>query len=332
LRFYRELFGAFVLIFAGAGFNPATAAEGCPPLVLSASVDLLYDSGGRPVVPVTLNGEAKHLLVDTGGYASALTSATFEGLRLQRIRSPGKITHSATGFSSDQFGIVGDFRLANLRATNHDFYVLPEINRFDRELDGILGGEVLRAFDVELDLVAHKFRLFRQGACSGIYWQPRQLAILPFRLEGGDITFDVKVDGQTVRAILDTGAVNTVMNLVVAKQLFNLDLNGPDLRRLGVVEGISRADTYEKRFNRLEFEGITVNNPMIQLWPDFGPANEAAAPTDKDLIFPPLIIGMSVVNKLHILISYGTRKIYITEPATPGAELLQLTPPPDQTP
>ena len=60
----------------------ATAAqENCGPLKLVAAMDMRFDGAGRPVVPVTLDGKEKYLLLDTGAFMSMLNRNVFDELR-----------------------------------------------------------------------------------------------------------------------------------------------------------------------------------------------------------------------------------------------------------
>jgi predicted aspartyl protease len=318
LRLRRTLGPLLVAVSVGL-CAPAAAAQRCPPLKRIASIDLKYDYSGRPVVPVLLNGRSKHLLVDTGAYISGLSRRAFDELGIPLKPARFQLRHSATGFTEREFGRVQEFRIGNLRAADHPFFLSPAPRNDETAVEGEFGSEVLRNYDLDFDFVAGKLNLFDAKHCAAqvIYWRPAAVAVVPFDGRDGDIVFTAKVDGQEVKAILDTGATWTYMNLAVAQRRYAIDAT--KLPRAGTVDGVTRADFYKKRFSRLELDGLAVLNPEIILWPEMGTPRRVPlfANPDDYALFPPLIIGMSVMSKLHVYIAYKEGKVYFT---TPGAD------------
>ena len=98
-------------------------------------------------------------------------------------------------------------------------------------------------------------------------------------------------------AILDTGAADTVMSLEKATHTYALDA-----RKL--------AKSRHYPFKALSFGEVTVTNPAIFLVPDEESALMGHQSGDQNMI-----IGMGVLRRLHLYISYKEKKIYVT-PAT----------------
>jgi hypothetical protein len=46
---------------------PAAAADSCGTLKQFASVEMILDDAGRALVPITIDGKSKLMLLDTGG-------------------------------------------------------------------------------------------------------------------------------------------------------------------------------------------------------------------------------------------------------------------------
>jgi predicted aspartyl protease len=149
-----------------------------------------------------------------------------------------------------------------------------------------------------------------------VYWSAPAVAIVPFTLDrGGHIIFRMTLEGKRLDALLDTGASATNLNLDIAKRTFNVDVNAPDVEKIGELAGGYTASVYRRKFKSLAFEGVTINEPLINLLPNMlGPGQ---APNTGSLIresrgLPNLILGMSVLGKLHVYIAYKERKLYIS--------------------
>jgi hypothetical protein len=251
------------------------------------------------------------------------------------------------GSVSTQMAKLPSITIGNLRQDNVYFFVEPgEDNPNDTSsapFDGILGAEMLQKLDVDLDFKANKLNLISQDHCPGkvVYWSAPALAIIPFTLDQANhIRFQLQLDGRRIVGMLDTGASLTNLNLKVAVQRFGVDINAPDVEKVGELKGVYASNVYRRRFKSLAFEGVSVNDPVINLLPDFMDQG-AQAPRTGSLMHPDpdlsLILGMSVLTKLHVYIAYGERKLYITaaEPAAPpprAGEAATVSPPGSRRP
>jgi predicted aspartyl protease len=304
----------------------AVAAD-CGALRRVARFDIVPDPVGRPLVPVTIEGRSKHLLVDTGGFNSMLERATVRELGLRPIPVNSAVT-TVTGGSSTEVVRVNDFRLGPVPVRDHYFWVDPDGNEGRTigpyEMAGLIGAEILRRYDADFDFAAGTLNLILQDHCPGavVHWPAPNLAVVPFQLSDSfHISFSVMLDGKPINAILDTGAAETVMNLSTALTTFRVDLNAPEVQRVDELvaahQGVSGRQggtteaVYRRRFGSLAVEGLTVASPMIMLMPDFMGGGDRG--------LPELIVGMSTLSKVHLYIAYGERKLYITPTAPPSA-------------
>jgi len=197
------------------------------------------------------------------------------------------------------------------------------------QFGGILGPDMLEKFDADFDFGGNKLNLLSQDHCAGkvVYWNAPAVAVVPYTRDSGHISFPMTLDGKRVRAILDTGATRTDLNLTVARRAFSINPSAPDVEKVGELKGTSyTADVYRKRFRELAVDGVTVTNPVITLLPDMITTTSEPRPTgslirEVDTGLPQLILGMSVLSKLHVYIASKERKLYITaaDPATAGA-------------
>ena len=222
--------------------------------------------------------------------------------------------------------------LGRLSAPKEYFVIASDGETFgdDERIAGLLAPDILKHYDVSIDFGASTLSLLSQDHCPGkvIYWQASAVAVVPMvLLASAHIVVPVKLDGQPITAIVDTGATNTTLKLPTAESQFGLKLGSPDAPSSGHLEGLPSATTYSHKFKSLEFEGIAVNNLTIEIIPDrVGDiiANANAAPTGTRIADrrtgearPDMLIGMDVLRHLHLYIAYKEEKLYITPAGEP---------------
>ena len=117
-------------------------------------------------------------------------------------------------------------------------------------------------FDVEFDFANAKMNYLAPDHCPGkvIYWPTSVLAEVPMKYIDHHIRVDVTLNGHNFRAILDTGAYNTTLTAAEAKRVFDLSESSPDISNLGGGEGEKH---FEKVFDTLTFDGITISHPHV---------------------------------------------------------------------
>jgi len=332
---------AVAAALAGTLCSHAEAAE-CGPQKIVTSVDFVVPRGRVPIAPVTLAGQQKRLVIDTGAAISMLFLPAVRQLGLKMgVSSKGAIT--ADGTLSTSMTTVPELVLGRLRLSNYPFIVsapprggdgaasfLPGENieiPSDQPL-GLLGADMLQNFDADFDFPGGKLNLISFDHCKGkvVYWPAKALAVIPFRMDQSyHITFPVVVDGQKVTAMLDTGASDTTMNLDAAQTLFHVDPNAPDIEKVGEFRGDSyTAAVYRRRFKSITFDGVTVSNPSVVLFPNMAKARLPSGSVTGSLLpdsmragQQDIIIGTSTLSNLHVYIAYKERNVYITPGATP---------------
>ena len=323
----RSLFLASAFLSVGMT-GPAHAGAQCALNILSALE--LRPSSSMPMIDAMIGDKRVGLLVDTGGGMSSLTKRAVRELNLQTgqyVNSDGTILtlKDVTGQTEALQVRLPSITLGRIRQEGVYFMVLPgEDNAAGPSMEdfgGILGTDVLRNVDVELDFAANKINLIAPNQCGGnvVYWQAPAVAVVPITLDRfGQITFRMQLDGRRVTAMLDTGASSTVLNLDTARRTFRIDVNGPDVEKIGELTGGYSANMYRRRFNSLAFEGVTISNPMLVMMPNMMGGVNPAAPRTGSIIredrngLPDVILGMNVLSQMHVYIGYRERKMYLT--------------------
>ncbi len=312
----------------------AARADDCHPLTLITSVDLtMAPDDSAALIPVTLKDKPVMLLVDTGGLLTMIEPKVADELGL--IRRKGSVgLVNVSGEMSNDF-VHTSMQLGTLKAEDLPFIVEAPSQGIvdDPTIAGILGPDVLRNYDVDIDFGARKFNLISQDHCEGkvIYWQADAVAVVPMTvMDTGHIQFQVNVDGHDVTAMLDTGADVSVMTLPTAQSVFGIVPGSADTPKTGALPGKPNALTYEHVFKSLTFEGIGVTNAKVALIPDLvrGVNLQNATPEIGTRIVSPtanerpqaMLIGMDILHHFHIYIAYKERKLYITPAGKPAAQ------------
>jgi len=332
-----NLYARTALIFVALSFATPALAEDCRNLVQRASLDMTLMRGDAILVPAILNGAQMQMLLDTGGGISSVSQKTVKALNLAPHEVAVK-TLDMRGNASQRAVRLDEFALGALKGKGVDLMVLPDPNA---QFDGLLAGDILEGYDVELNFATRKVNLFSPDHCEGkvIYWPATALAVVPFTmarpargnpnepssinlLPDTHIRVAVTLDGKTFSAIVDTGASVTTMSAAAAKSAFGVAADSP-----GAVTIAPNDPRFGYVFHSLAFEGIAVTNPHVLIHPDLvgknDPDNTNTADSHitrvDDGMGPDLIIGMDVLKRLHLYIAYHERKLYITPPDQPAA-------------
>lgn len=283
-------------------FSSMPAWGGCRPQE-HTSFELATDWYGGVYVPVAVGGKQVKMLVDTGGASSMLTDSTVVSLGLvpQPIR-----THRVTmygGLRLTKLVRVGDVQVGSAPSTPSIFYVMPD-NRIPYALSGTLAPDFLSRYDVEFDFANAHMNLFAPGSCSGhAYWTKKpsgSVALVPNATN--HIIASVEIDGQAVTALLDTGASRSDLSLETARQLFGAAMDPAALRPARRADAESGLYTYP--FHTISIGGITLANPDIVLVPD--------AISRRPPHTPRLIIGMGILRRLHLYVSYSQNQLTLS--------------------
>jgi predicted aspartyl protease len=329
------------LLFAALSLTTPALAENCNQLVQRASLDMTRTRADVVFVPVAVNGTEMQMLLDTGGGISSVSAKTAAALNLSRLES-GVKTLDMRGNASRQFVHLDSLALGPLKGKDIDLMIWPDPNA---QFDGLIAGDLLARYDVELNFVTGKVNIFSSDHCEGkvIYWPATALAVVPFSmnrpvsgnpderatinlLPDTHIRVPITLDGKNFSAIVDTGASITTMSAAAAKIAFGITADSPGAVRVNAGNADPGDQRFSYIFHSLAFDGIAVTNPHVLVHPDLvgkndpdnGNITSSRIIRRDDGMEPDLIIGMDVLKHLHLYIAYGERKLYITPPDQPA--------------
>jgi predicted aspartyl protease len=291
--------------------SPADAGETCGTLKQFASVEMILDGVGRPLVPVTVDGQQKMMMLDTGGTISTLTQKAFEESGRTPLRRNDILLYDVFGNKMDRSVTLPSLTIGQVRGGSWRFWIHPPDvdlgTTASGPIAGLLAPDILNQFDVDLDFPNRTAKLFSPDHCEGgiFYWKATSGAVIPFQFVSGHIVVPVTIDGERLEAIIDTGAGGTVMNSTVARRRFGLD------------ESTTNSGPSLHQFKSLAFAGLIVENPTVRLRADqiakAMPSEMGGVTSEARQGLPDVIIGQNIMGQFHVYIAYRERKLYVTD-------------------
>ena len=179
---------------------------------------------------------------------------------------------------------------------------------------GVLGADLLRNFDVEIDPAAGKLYLYEPERCPGkaVYWAKEYFVSPLDMLDSDRPALDVELDGHMLHAMLSTGIGDTLLAERAGQQYFQLQPASAGMKAAGSIDDLSNYPIalYQYPFKSLKFGQLTIRNPQIEL----------AATGDLSYVrthfgandVPDLLVGMNFLKKFHLYIATQEGKLYYT--------------------
>ncbi|MDE2183109.1 MAG: aspartyl protease family protein [Alphaproteobacteria bacterium] len=275
---------------------------------LLASLPLSFDNGMRPTIPAKVNGTDVSLLVDTGAIDSELAWNTVQRLKMPKtMLDPEARVFNVAGGAVIYRTTADTFSIGAMSATNWPFLVAPEHDPGigNGEVDGILGPDVMVKYDVEFDFAAGKFNIFTHDECTGrvVYWTQQSFAAIPLRMDGYHIYAPATLDGYSVDVMIDSGA--SVSN-TTSSSADEMGLAAAQMTRINGGKDPKNA-VYTYPFHSLDLGGLVVTDPQVIIIPERnGALHNMQEPK------PVIVLGDTVLRRLHIYIAYRQKVLYLT--------------------
>ncbi len=297
---------------AAAAFAQDTSAPQAPPaapkfcqLGEAASLDVKTGAEGMIFVAGTVDGHKGDFLIDTGGMGLVLNATTATHLDNQPSRA--LVGGELVGGTRLNYGILAKrLQVGTIGSTSPWFLIGPDRIFPSDAMGNIQPHALWPPYDVEIDFVKGKLNLFLPNQCPGnvVYWTHAPYAAVPMTLDAaGHIVVETQLDGKPIQAMIDTGAQRSFTTLRAASHTLDVDESSQGMQALGsvVINADVDAKRYRYPFKTLTFEGITINNPQIEI-----------ANTGNDSRHDPLVLGIGVLRQLHFFIAYDEKKLYLT--------------------
>jgi len=259
-------------------------------------------------VPARINGHRVRLLVDTGSERTTLTEAAATRLRLPRVVQYVTRTFGVAGMSASR-----DLAVPGIDLGGAHFPVdRVAVGRFalDRfsgpRIDGLLGADILLAFDMDIDLPAHQLTLYqvRDRPDARPPWRQPAMEITGLGRSRDLMVVAFDLDGEQGTAILDTGAQLDVVRASFARRtgLSPAKMRSDPLIRLyGASPGMIRAPLH--RFHELRVGPVAIHRPQIEVVPD-------------DALEADALLGEEFLRGQRGWLSIATDHLFVSGPKT----------------
>ncbi|WP_332856630.1 retroviral-like aspartic protease family protein [Duganella sp. S19_KUP01_CR8] len=213
----QRLLGAGLLLAAQA-LSPS--AHACRYTELAALDINIQAASGMPYVEGQVNGKTVRMLVDTGSARTLLTRAEMDRQQLPLTRTLNRVRgmggDTAMFAAQPEEVIIGPSRVAKAW--------FPVVDGFDYPgYGGMVGADYLLQSDLEIALAERKLKFFKEEGCSAkslAYWDTQALDV-PLELsdQHSAAYVQVQLNGRPLRALIDTGAEQSVVDLATAAAL-----------------------------------------------------------------------------------------------------------------
>lgn len=286
------------------------ALASCPPdaacdLVRVAQVPLEF-ANHIFVVPVSVNGQPIGMLLDTGAQKSLLGEAAVQ--RLHLVRDARSYT-SLMGLSGSS--AAPDVRIDSMAIGTA---ALPvdrlSVNSFggNQPFDGILGLDILRNYDLDIDGPKRVLTLYRVRRCESAEppWDEPAVPIAEFSTRTGALKLPFRLDGIEGIGFLDTGASNTVITPRMAQRLGLTDqvLANDRTIKLHVIAG-DDAPSHVHWFDTIQIGPVVARHPYAYVLAKEPP------PLDGDRTFGDGVIGVDFLGSQRLWLSIRTDRLYL---------------------
>lgn len=245
-------------------------------------------------------------VLDTGAFASILTdwaATALDGREIPRASAPAadRIAISGLGGStSAQMLVVRNLLLAGARLDTAVFLDVPSLQFTDPRLAGVVGGDLLSSWDLDLDVSRGLLQLDLPQSGSPVPPWKGPTTVVPLEAPHDTlIRVSAVLDGRTLHAIIDTGAATSIVRpaTVTGQGVLPTDkwivVRGVDGRRLRV---------RRHHDSDLAIGGLS-----------FGPLDVAVGPTGSDDV--DMIIGLDVLGLTRFYVAYQAHTLMIDEGA-----------------
>ena len=265
--------------------------------------------GMRPTTQVKINGEDKRFILDTGAFFSTMSRATADALSLKTSAAPaGFYMVGIGGRVSVDIARVKDFGILGTTLHNIEFLVGGSDTG-----TGLIGANLLNFADAEVDLAHGQFSLMKTTDCRkyGLaYWAKDGNYNIADLVPTGNrynyhIIVNVIVNGQRVKALLDTGAPSTLISRRAAERA-GIDLNASDVKASYATSGFGTKSyrSWTAQIASYSIGSETIQRARMQIMDgDISAGNPDG---------PEMLLGVDFFLAHHLFIANSQQKLYFT--------------------
>ena len=352
---FRQAFAAVVAASAlcGGAAAQSTATDAAPPRTcdlpkIAATVALQsITSSDLMTVPIAINGAPKRFLLDIGMNPTEISQQAVTDLHLPANPKSTELLQFGSGapFAAPYQGLdvsiydvrdgagggalqtrvrLRSFSIGDAATRNMSLRVSKDVDMGQSEpYDGLLTGDFLKQYDIELDFKGRKAVFLTPTRCTDpdqiVFWPHSHVTTLPVTVAGdGKLQVQMRVKGHLIQGEIDTSSAYTVMRRDIAELMLGLKA-GADMMPYGSLEDELGQPVYAVKVPQIAFPGFTALNVTVLI-----ETNSLIHHRDREKILgsnaqfadariPGFTIGMDVLQHLHLYVVPAQKRIYVTE-------------------
>lgn len=266
---------------------------------------------GLPLIDGTIAGKPVRLVLDTGADRTLLSEAAVRRLGLRR---DSKATRSA--------GIGGSFAALDALAGSIQFGKVSvplsnvvvgnfALGLSESQVDGLLGADLWRQLDVDLNLPARTATLYRAEPCrrNAPPWAGPAIAIEGLAGPANRLLLPAALNGQGAVAIFDTGAQVSGVSFRLAGRVGETDELARDVRIRGAGAGVAKLKA--RRFASFRVGPLLFRDPILPVLP---------LPQ-----FADALVGEDMLRGCRVWFSFAARQLFLAAPEVTAPQGGQIT-------
>jgi predicted aspartyl protease len=275
----------------------------------------------RLIVDGAINGQKIGIMLDTGAERSLIPRSAAVRLGLGRQVVRGYRMVGVGGETQVEAAYIEEFKIG--QATRKGWRVIVAGEKdLGENIAFILGDDFFQQVDVEFDLAHGAVRLFQPKDCDGVslaYWATEGIGEVEMeRVTDAhpQIVLTVQINGQPIKALLDSGSTKSVLNKSDAARL-GVTPETPGVVAVGSGTGIGQKsiDSWIGQFDSVAFGNETIRNIKItfaDLWKD-ATYTETGSRLGTHLAGQQsMLLGADFLLGHRLLVAHSQRKIYFT--------------------
>lgn len=252
---------------------------------------------GFAFVPASIGGTPVSLLLDTGAQGMLLTPGIVEALHLPVDSHAGTRLFGTGGVRNAPNAALRDLEIGGLPMGDSSVpvAVLPGVPQTEPPLAGLLGGQFLGAFDLDLDVPHGRMALYDALGCAAPPF-PLPYSVLPLTVSPeGDVLVSVQINGESLRALVDTGSRASIITEQAAERL---GLGGPGSANLAQGVDGSTLPIRHVRARMLQVGAEMIADAPISVSPLLLGQGD-------------MLLGLDYLGRRRVWISYRTGRVLI---------------------
>jgi predicted aspartyl protease len=260
-------------------------------------------------VTAEIGDQPVRLLVDTGAERTVLTEAA-----AGRLGLPHDTHHVTRSFGIGGMSADWDVFIPGI-VLGHTRFPVPRLAVADFTMDhtegppadGLLGADILLAFDMDIDIPARRLTLYRVRRCAGAVppWPVPAIPITGIEARRDRLLVPFQLDGAAGMAVLDTGAQATTIGMAMAERL-GLSAAALEADRRIVVHGAAPQPlaVHVHRFRELRVGDARVESPRLAVVPRSNGLGDG-------------LLGGDFLRGRRVWLSLATRRLFVSGASLP---------------